>query len=171
MVLLDYWVPCQLRWLRRDTGRGNRRVVDAGAAEACRQVASRSPVSQDTLSLAQEFASAIWFRVAMVSVALFMVVALSSLAFPVGHSRNVVLEMAGGCGSLFPISAAEATMVAWRGSWTARHNLRTRRGQYVEPWSARLGKPRRRDFWVVLILVGAGTGWIVHGLLALRAVR
>ena len=167
MVLLDYWIPCHLVWLSSRRSRAR----NANDAEACRRVAARSQVSTQDLLKAQDFASKSWFKVFALSVVLFVLQALAGLFFPKGSDRDLVLNVALSWVFLALISVAQATMVAWRGGWTGRHVLRTVRGMFVPPSLLRWGRPRLRDFWLMLIIAMGGAAGILYGVLSHPTVR
>ncbi len=161
MVLLDYWIPYRLAWLRPQRKSGG----NAEDAEACRRVAARLEVSPADLNRAQYFASSIWLRLVALSAILFLAQALSGLFFPKGHQRDLVLNIALSWLFLLAISAMQAGMVAWRAGMTGRHVLRTIRGMSVPGSLLRWGRPRSRDFWLMLIIAVGGMTGILYGVL------
>lgn len=166
MVLLDYWIPCHLTWLRPRRWR-----ADRDAAEACRLVAAGRDVAPEDLNRAQNFAAGSWTWLMILGAALFILQALSGLFFPKGPERDVVLNISLAWVFLFVIAGAQAGMVSWRAGWTGRHVLRTIRGMSVPSSLLRWGRPRRRDFWLMLIIAGGGTAVLFYGLLTHPTVR
>lgn len=161
MVLLDYWIPYRLKWLRpQRESAGN-----AEDAEACRRVATRLEVSPADLKRAQYFASSIWLRLVWLSMILFLAQGFSSLFFPKGHQRDLVLDIGFSWLFLLVISAMQAGMVAWRAGMTGGHVLRTNRGMSVPGSPLRWGRPRRRDFWLMLIIAVGGMTGVLYGML------
>src|SRR5260221_6614589 len=127
MVLLDYWIPYRLAWLRPQRKSGG----NAEDAEACRRVAARLEVSPADLNRAQYFASSIWLRLVALSAILFLAQALSGLFFPKGHQRDLVLNIALSWLFLLAISAMQAGMVASGGEVDRRCSLRYTQGRSV----------------------------------------
>src|SRR5258707_7770892 len=116
MVLLDYWIPYRLAWLRPQRKSGG----NAEDAEACRRVAARLEVSPADLNRAQYFASSIWLRLVALSAILFLAQALSGLFFPKGHQRDLVLNIALSWLFLLAISAMQAGGGGWGGGAALR---------------------------------------------------
>ena len=110
MVLLDYWIPYRLAWLRPQRKSGG----NTEDAEASRRVAARLEVSPADLNRAQYFASSIWLRLVWLSMILILAQGFSSLSFPKGHQRDLVLHIGFSWLYLLVISALQAGMVAWR---------------------------------------------------------
>ena len=162
MVLLDYWIPYHLAWLRPQRKSGG----NADDVEACRRVAAGLEVPPADLNRAQYFASAIWLRLVALSVILFVLQGISGLLFPKGHPRDVVLNIGLIWLFLLAISALQAGMVGWRAGMTGRHVLRTVRGMSVPGSLLRWGRPRKRDFWLMLIIAVGGAAVILYGMLA-----
>ena len=161
MVLLDYWIPYRLAWLRPQRKSGG----NTEDAEASRRVAARLEVSPADLNRAQYFASSVWLRLVWLSGILFLAQELSSLSLPKGHQRALVLNIGLSWLYLLVISALQAGMVAWRSGMTGRHVLRTNRGMSVPGSLLRWGRPRRRDFWLMLIIAVSGTTGILYGMM------
>jgi hypothetical protein len=166
MVLLDYWIPCHLTWLRPRRWRVSPEVL-----ETSRQVAAGREVPPEELNHAQSFAAASWTGLMFLDGLLFVAQALSALLFPKGYERDLILNISLAWVFLAVISAAQMAMISWRAGWTGRHVLRTVRGMSVPPSLLRLGRPRRRDFWLMLIIAGGGTAGLFYGLLTHPTVR
>jgi hypothetical protein len=103
--------------------------------------------------------------------ALFLVQAFLALVVPKGHERTLVLEAGSMWGFLTVIAVAQAAMLSWRCGWASRHVLRDSRGLSLPNHLPRWGRPRRRDFWLMLIIAVGGTAGLAHAVLTNPGVR
>lgn len=162
-IYLDYWLAYRLRFLALRA-----RWTKAGPATgdwpaACGQVAAGAQVSSRDRLRAQIFATRIWYRCALASGALLLVNGFLGLAFPKGHQRDTVVGIALAWILAGTISMFQVAALSWRLGWTRRHVLRADKGWDTPAYLLRRGQPRRRDFWLMLLIavvVIAGILWL-----------
>jgi hypothetical protein len=164
-VLLDYWLAYRLRFLALRARWTKAQDVRGDWPEACLQVANGMDVPPRDRLRAQIFATRIWYRCALASIALLVINGFLGLAFPKGHQRDIVLDFALTWVFIAAIAIAEAAATSWRLGWTRRHVLRGGMGLDTPGYLLRWGRPRRRDFWLMLVIAVA----VVAGLLWLSA--
>ena len=155
VMYLDYWLAYRLRFLAL-RARWTRAQPTTGDWPAdCEQVAHGVQVSPRDRLRAQIFATSIWYRCALASCGLFLVNALLGLAFPKGHQRDIVVDIAMTWIFVAAIAGFQLAAVSWRRRWTGSHVVRADRGLDTPAYLLRRGRPRRRDFWLMLVIAVA----------------
>ncbi len=165
-VLLDYWLAYRLRFLAL-RARWTRAQPATGDWPAdCEQVAHGIQVSPRDRLRAQIFATRIWYRCLLACAGLFLLNEFLAVPLP-NHSRPRDLVVEIGLVWLFclAIAGAQLAQTSWRLGWTRRHVLRADRGLDTPAYLLRWGRPRRRDFWLMLVIAVA----VVTGILWLSA--
>jgi hypothetical protein len=162
-MYLDYWLACRLRFLALRARWTRARPATGDWPADCEQVAHGVQVSPRDRLRAQIFATRIWYRCALASCGLFLVNAFLGLAFPKGHQRDIVVDIAIIWIFVAAIAGFQLAAVSWRQRWTGWHVVRADRGLDTPAYLLRRGRPRRRDFWLMLVIavgVVAGALWL-----------
>lgn len=162
-MYLDYWLAYRLRFLALRAQWTKVKPATGDWPAACQAVAHGVQVSPRDRLRAQLFATRIWYRCALAGCGLFLVNAFLGLAFPKGQQRDLVVDIAITWIFVAAIAGFQVAGVSWRLGWTRRHVVRADRGLTTPDYLLRRGRPRRRDFWLMLVIaVGlvAGSLWL-----------
>ncbi len=162
-VYLDYWLAYRLRFLAFRARWTKPQPANGDWPADCEQVAHGAQVSPRDRLRAQIFAIRIWYRCALANCALFLVNGFLGLAFPKGHQRDIVVDIAFTWIFTTTISLFQAAALSWRLGWTRRYVFRANRGWDTPEYLLRRGRPRQRDFWLMLVIgvaVVAGLLWL-----------
>jgi hypothetical protein len=164
-MYLDYWLAYRLRFLALRARWTKAQRATGDWPDACLRVAEGMDMSPRDRLRAQIFATRIWYRCTLASCGLLLVNAFLGLAFPKGHQRDIVVDIALTWIFTAAIAGFQVAATSWRLRWTRSHVLRADRGLDTPDYLLRRGRPRRRDFWLMLVMAVA----IVAGLLWLSA--
>lgn len=121
----------------------------------CDLVAHGNSLAAGELWRAQDFATRAWARVGIVAVlAIFPVIGLGAALHPgrIGTDIGTTLIFSLGC--LMGVALAQMGLLRYRADQTKSHMRRggrQARGQPLPPGAG--GRPRRSDFWVMLLIV------------------
>jgi len=146
-VLVDYWLAaCYGRiWL---TARGvlRLRVVGTDLPDLCAQVARGESLSAYDLRRAQDFATDMWWRSAMVAIVPFIVIVVATSATSAASFLLVLVAYAA-------VASLQSSMAVYRSGMIRSYLRKTGNGALHEPLPAgSLGVPRRWDFWAALAI-------------------
>jgi hypothetical protein len=152
-MLIDFWVAeyAGRVYLRL---RPSQRRVWGDSSAACSVLAHGGELPGGELRKTQIFAAIIWFLLSVSSILLGGVVGFSGALLPNGWLWNAVGDLMAVLLAIGVVAIAQMAMINYRRTRSHRYLLRGGRaslGQPLPPGAG--GLPRRRDFWVVLVVM------------------
>jgi hypothetical protein len=152
----DYWFASWFGriWLaaRRRAGL---RELSPGLPALCARVARGEQLSAGELGMAEDFATAMWWRSAMVAVIALGVIGVAAKGLLHGAALDAIDGLVLILGLYTAIALLQAVMAFARAAGNKAYLRRAGPGASQQPLPAgELGAPSRWDFWAVLV-VGA----------------
>ena len=152
-VLMDYWLA---EWMGRMWLRARPSLRDSWSdmPSTCHALAVGEVVSAAETWRAQEFALRVWARFAIVVLLpAFLIIAVAAAVRPGQDGRNVAAAIVGILGTLMIVGLAQMGLLRYRADRTRRYLTAAGSQAAGEPLPDDAdGRPRRYDFWVMLII-------------------
>lgn len=160
-VKVEYWLAGYLGRAQRQLYRKGRAELDRHVA-ACLIIGRGGRLEGRELADVQQFASAIWFRAAVMWLVIFGIVAAAASPLPRGSFRSAAFAVALVSLLLMGICLAQLISLTWRRNWAFMSANRSDAGLPVNMREERRGQPRARDFWLMFVIASAGWAFIFY---------
>jgi hypothetical protein len=152
VVLVDYWLAASYGRMWGAARRALRlRAISAGLPELCARVARGERLPASELGMAEDFATAMWWRSGVVAIILMVIIGVAAKGTVHGAALNTVAGLLLALGFYAAIAVMVAVMAFVRAAGNRAYLRRAGPSAIQEPLpTGEIGMPRRWDFWAVL---------------------